>query len=233
MNQNPALGVELPARLASDLASAAPKNARRSMAPELSYGRHGGPPRGDAREAAVALVLCWEDGAWSIPLTVRCAALARHAGQISLPGGLIEEGETSRAAAGRELEEELGRRPVLEWIGELAPVFVYASNTLVTPCVAALRGWPAWEPNPYEVDCVLRLGVCELMEAAPAPRLEMVRGPLQFSAPRIMVEGRSAWGATAVMLAELQARLRRIAGATSTPPRIASENSEQKAHELD
>jgi 8-oxo-dGTP pyrophosphatase MutT (NUDIX family) len=155
---------ELDRLLAADMASAPPDPAwRREFAPALSYGRHDGPPRSDARVAAVAVVLCWDGREWSLPLTVRHAKLTRHGGQISLPGGLVEMGESVRESARRELTEELGAEPPLDWLGEFAPMLVYASNAYVTPCIASTSGWPNWQPRPGEVDRVLLLGLRELV----------------------------------------------------------------------
>jgi 8-oxo-dGTP pyrophosphatase MutT (NUDIX family) len=201
---------ELPARLDVELRAPAEPQWRREFAPELSYGRHAGPARGDARRAAVALLLCWDGRQWTLPLTVRNAQLTRHGGQVSLPGGLIDAGESPRDAAVRELEEELGRRPPLQWLGELSPLFVFASNATVTPCVAAVDHWPAWIAQPAEVDRVLKLDLRALLDPPTAPPLSVQRGPFHFQAPQLIVEGQSAWGATAVMLGELQKRLLRI-----------------------
>lgn len=203
---------ELHRLLAADVA-AAPADAawRRDFSPELSYGRHSGPPRSDARVAAVALLLCWDGREWSLPLTVRSASLTRHGGQVSLPGGLVEVGESVREAARRELGEELGAEPPLEWLGELAPLLVVASNAYVTPCLASASGWPDWRPQAEEVDRVLRLPVRDLIEQELPPPMTIERGSLQFLAPRLIVEDHSVWGATAVILGELRGRLRRIA----------------------
>jgi len=201
---------DLGRRLAADIATSLPAPAwRRAFAPELSYGRHDGPPRSDARLAAVAIVLCWDGREWSLPLTVRHAQLSRHGGQVSLPGGLVEVGESVREAARRELIEELGVEPPLDWIGELQPLLVFASNAYVTPCVACSSGWPDWQPQPGEVDRVLRLGVRELVAQQLPPSLTIERGPLQFDAPRLLVDEHSVWGATAVILGELRGRLGR------------------------
>ncbi len=210
---------ELDRLLAADVATAPAERAwRREFAPELSYGRHDGPPRADARMAAVAVVLCWNGHEWSMPLTVRCATLTRHGGQVSLPGGLVEVGESPRVTARRELHEELGQQPPLEWLGELTPLFVYASNAYVTPCLAAVSGWPNWQPQPTEVDCILRMEVRELMmQEAPAPMV-IERGPLQFLAPRLTVDDHAVWGATAVILGELRGRLRRLASESLLRP---------------
>lgn len=209
---------ELDRLIAADLATARAARAwRQELSPELTYGRHAGPPRSDARLAAVAIVLCWDGREWSLPLTVRCATLTRHGGQVSLPGGLIEVGESPRVAARRELSEELGQQPPLEWLGQLEPLFVFASNAYVTPCVAAVSGWPDWQPQPAEVDRILRLEVRDLMMHAASQPMLIQRGPLQFLAPRLMVENHSVWGATAVILAELRGRLRRIASQSPAP----------------
>jgi 8-oxo-dGTP pyrophosphatase MutT (NUDIX family) len=205
---------QLDALLAADLVSAPADPAwRRNFAPELSYGRHAGPPRADARLAAVAIVLCWDGREWSLPLTVRNAKMRHHRGQISLPGGLVEGDESALEAARRELSEELGQNLPLDWLGELDPLFVYASNAYVTPCVACISGWPDWQPQQSEVDCVLRLHLRELVENAPLPPLLIERGAFQFAAPRFQADGQSVWGATAVLLAELRGRLQRIQAA--------------------
>jgi 8-oxo-dGTP pyrophosphatase MutT (NUDIX family) len=201
---------DLPERLAADVAAAsADPRWRRELAPELSYGRHAGPARADARLAAVAMVLCWDGLQWALPLTVRSSTLTRHGGQVSLPGGLVDADEDSRDAAQRELAEELRCQPELTWLGDLAPLFVFASNSLVTPCIAAVREWPAWEPHPPEVERVLKLPLCDLVQHPPASPLAIERGLLQFNAPRFIVDGLSVWGATAVLLGELRGRLRR------------------------
>jgi 8-oxo-dGTP pyrophosphatase MutT (NUDIX family) len=202
---------ELDRLLAADLvAHPTAREGRCTFAPDLSYGRHAGPPRSDARVAAVTIVLCWDGRQWSLPLTARSATLSRHGGQVSLPGGLVEIDETVREAARRELYEELGQQPSLRWLGELEPLFVYASNAHVTPCVAAVSGWPDWQPQPGEVDDVIRMDLGDLATQNPPPPLVIERGPLQFQAPRLIVEGHSIWGATAILLGELCERLRRI-----------------------
>ena len=208
---------ELPTLLGSDLAEArADARWRRELAPEMSYGRHAGPARADARQAAVAIVLCWNGNSWSLPLTVRCASLTRHGGQVSLPGGLAEAGESSRDAAIRELTEELGCHDLVQWLGPLDPIFVYASNAVATPWVAACETWPEWIPHPPEVDRVLRVNLRDLMQQPLKESLSIVRGPVQFRAPQLIVEDHSVWGATAVILAELRGRLLRIESTQSS-----------------
>src|SRR5215510_12971597 len=109
MSELPQSADDLPDRLARRLRLPLPgPAAQRTMESELAYGRHLGPPRLDARPAAVVALLHLIDDRWHMPLMVRPETLAHHAGQSSLPGGMVEPGETSEEAAIRELEEELG-----------------------------------------------------------------------------------------------------------------------------
>ncbi|MBO0684573.1 MAG: CoA pyrophosphatase [Candidatus Dormibacteraeota bacterium] len=90
----------------------------------------------DARRAAVAITLLAGPGGEAVlPLFRRSAALARHAGQMGLPGGRFETGEDATAAARRELEEELGVREGPDAVvGELDD-FETRSGFVITPVV--------------------------------------------------------------------------------------------------
>ena len=69
------------------------------------------PPRvadPDFRPAAALLLLYPFEDRWHVPLTGRGSRLRHHTGQVSLPGGRIEPGETPAEAAAREVHEETG-----------------------------------------------------------------------------------------------------------------------------
>jgi hypothetical protein len=74
-----------------------------------------------------------------------------------------------------------------------------------------VSGWPDWQPQPAEVDRILRLSLRDFMTEDPLGPLVIERGPLQFLAPRLAVDDYSVWGATAVILGELRGRLHRLA----------------------
>ena len=151
--------------MASRLAGVLPGGrAHRLMAAQLSYGRHGGPPSHGTRQAAVIVLLYPHPGQWHLLLTVRSSYVAAHAGQIGFPGGGVEPGESSRDAAVRELGEELGiAAQDVHLVGRLSPVYLFASNYVVTPWVAFSGARPALRPNPQEVASVLEVPLADLL----------------------------------------------------------------------
>ncbi len=161
-------------RISSRLCDGTPL-PRPRWVPELSYGRHRGPSRPQSRMAAVAVTLyhCPKQG-WVIPLTLRPLNLQHHGGQVCLPGGHVEAGETMFDAAFREFREELGVDAKVKTIcGQLSPQFVYASDNLVHPVVALIENPGPWDPDPVEVAQVITLPLTQLktmvFEPAAAP----------------------------------------------------------------
>ncbi len=200
---------DLPERIAELLREGHRGSAARvRMSPELSYGRHAGPAPYTARHAAVIVLLYRRAGHWHMPLTERPQTLAHHGGQISLPGGSIEPGESSSQTALRELAEELGVAEQVYIVGRLADCYVYASDFLVTPWVAATTDDPVWRPHGSEVQSIIELPLETLLDESAIGRMTIERGPLTFRAPCIRVGEACIWGATSVILGELADVLR-------------------------
>ncbi len=81
-----------------------------------------------------------QQATWHLPLTRRTEHLLDHAGQISLPGGAVEPGEPSQRAVLRELDEELGIPAAgIEMLGQLSPIYLFRSNFLIQPWLAACQ----------------------------------------------------------------------------------------------
>ncbi len=184
--------------------------ARAAFSPGLSYGRHFGPPAPSARQAAVIVMIEPRDGQWTLPVTVRPDHLPDHPGQISLPGGRLEAGESHQQAAEREFCEELGCEVEPELIvGELLPLYVYHSDYYVRSFVAISPRLHDYVPCPREVSRVLHVPLATLTSHAllPPERQEFARGLAVWSAPTIQGGDAIIWGATAIILAELSALL--------------------------
>jgi 8-oxo-dGTP pyrophosphatase MutT (NUDIX family) len=155
-----------------------------------------------------ALILLYPDaaGAICLPLTLRPDSLPRHGGQISLPGGAVEPGETPEQAAVRELAEELGTAPAdLELLGRLTPLYVAPSDFVVQPVVAACDQPPVFVPDAREVAGVLEYPIQAFVGAANRRREARLVGGTARVVPFFALGTHRVWGATAMILAELAA----------------------------
>jgi 8-oxo-dGTP pyrophosphatase MutT (NUDIX family) len=159
---------------------------------------------GDNTRAAGALLLIYpRDGRVWVPLTVRASGLARHAGQISLPGGAQDEGETLVETALREAYEEIGiEKGAVRVLGELTPVHVIVSGFTLHPIVGVCDAPPTFAPAPHEVAEVLEVAIDELRDASRIRRGIRVREGLAIEYPYFDLLGHQVWGATAMVLGE-------------------------------
>ncbi len=98
-------------------------------------------------------------------LCLRAPTMNRHAGQWALPGGRIDHGETARAAALREIDEELefSVRPS-DVLGTLDD-YPTRSGFVITPIVVWGGRDVQMSPDPREVARVLQVGLHELCRA--------------------------------------------------------------------
>jgi 8-oxo-dGTP pyrophosphatase MutT (NUDIX family) len=158
----------------------------------------------DARAAAALLLLYpSDDGRVAVPLTVRASGLARHAGQISLPGGAVDEGETLAQAALREASEEIGVDPMsVRVLGELTPVHVIVSGFTLHPIVGVTDTRPPFQAAPGEVDEVLEVSLDDLRDASRIRVGTRIREGTAVEYPYFDLLGHQVWGATAMVLGE-------------------------------
>jgi len=171
---------------------------------ELDYGRHAGPPPCDARRAAVLVLLTNLPQGWHVPLMVRPTHASTHAGQVSFPGGRLEAGETPEDGAIREAVEELGIEPdQVDVLGQLAPVYIYASNHDMLPCLAISSGVPSFRPNSQEVARVFWLPIAALFDTTLRGSHEIRRWGASFRTPHLQWESERIWGATRIVLDQL------------------------------
>ena len=97
-------------------------------------------PLGMEHRYAVLCLLVEVEGRWHVIFEKRSATLRSHTGEVSLPGGRIEEGETPKDAAIRETAEELRISPsALEILGE-SDYLLTRQNQAVHCFVGILRG---------------------------------------------------------------------------------------------
>lgn len=158
--------------------------------------------------AAVLVGLIERPTGYSVLLTRRADTLRRHTGQIALPGGRCDPGETVATTALREAHEEVGLEPDYVSVVGLSSPYRTGTGFLVTPVVGFIRPGFSLQPNPAEVADIFETPFGFLMD--PTNHEEHEReGPggeiRRFYA--MTHEDRFIWGATAGMLRALYDRL--------------------------
>jgi 8-oxo-dGTP pyrophosphatase MutT (NUDIX family) len=158
--------------------------------------------------AAVLVGLVPRAGGPAILLTQRTAHLRDHAGQISLPGGRMEEGEAPVEAALREAEEEIGLPPDrVVLVGELPP---YRTGTGF--CIHPVVGWvdppERFRLDPFEVAELFEVPLSFVLDPANHRRDSYERNGKTRQFYVLPYEGRYIWGATAGILVGLSRILR-------------------------
>lgn len=157
----------------------------------------------DARLAAALVLLYPGARGISVPLTVRASGLRRHAGQISLPGGEMDPGETAIEAALREAQEEIGASPAdVRILGELTPVHVLVSGFTLHPIVGVCDERPTFRLAAEEVEEVLEVSIDDLRDASSIRKGTRIREGVAVEYPYFHLLGRQVWGATAMVLGE-------------------------------
>jgi 8-oxo-dGTP pyrophosphatase MutT (NUDIX family) len=162
--------------------------------------------------AGVLAAFFEEDRETRVVLTRRSTGLRTHQGQVSFPGGRLDEGEDAVAAALREAFEEVDLDPSLVTaVGWLHPVMTMVSASYILPVLGTLEGRPQLRANPSEVERIFDVSLAELAD----PEIfheerwripgRVIAGSEDNSFPVwfFEVSGELIWGATARMLYEL------------------------------
>ncbi len=178
--------------------------AQLRFAPQPLLGRwHPADQPADARRAAALLLLYPGDTGPALVLTVRHPDLPHHGGQVSLPGGGLDVGESPEAGALREAHEEIGLPPgAAEVLGQLSSLWVVVSRFVVYPVVAVASARPRLAPSPDEVSAILEVPVARLHAPDGVRWGRRTRAGLDVICPFFSVDGPPVWGATAMMLGE-------------------------------
>jgi 8-oxo-dGTP pyrophosphatase MutT (NUDIX family) len=162
------------------------------------------PPEHNPVPAAVLVPIVNHPDGLTLMFTQRTAHLHDHAGQISFPGGRVDEGDADRiATALRETEEETGLSSSrVEIIGRL-PDYDIPTGFRVTPVVGWVEPPFVLNPDPFEVADVFEVPLGFFLDPANHQRHSDLRdGRIRYYYSMPYGE-RKIWGATAGMLYSL------------------------------
>jgi len=163
-------------------------------------------PSGPYKKASVHLTLFEKDTVPHILFIKRAAVTKdKHSGQISFPGGQLDEVDKSlEECALRETHEELGLDlSRINLLGAMTPIYVYVSNFMVYPFIGIYDGLPEYTLQKSEVDYVIEVPIESFLSETIIMRKDInVRDVILKDVPYYNLNGETLWGATAMMTSE-------------------------------
>jgi 8-oxo-dGTP pyrophosphatase MutT (NUDIX family) len=162
------------------------------------------PPPVGSRASAVLIPIFEGPSGPEVVLTRRSQALTNHKGEVSFPGGRVDEGETFIQAAIREAYEEINLDPLhVQVIGEMSALSTYVSNSHIVPVLAYLEKPPSMSAVNAEVDRVFSVALAELVRDDTYVEEHWGTPPNQHQLHFFHLDDETVWGATGKMLHQL------------------------------
>jgi len=157
------------------------------------------------RAAGVLVPIIGRQSGLTVLLTQRSSELRVHAGQVSFPGGRMEESDSDIVATAlREAHEEVGIYPdSVEIVGYLDPsptVTGYA----VTPVVGLIGSSVSIDVDPGEVEAAFEVPLAFLLDEGNQGHSQREFDGVMLNIVEFNYSGRRIWGATASMLLQLR-----------------------------
>ncbi len=137
-----------------------------------------------------------------------------HAGQIAFPGGGVESDDRDFSeTALREAEEEIGiKKTSVSILGQLSTLYIPVSNYLVHPYVGFVGNPPQYNIQPSEVQEIIECSLFDLFKDSnkgTVNKFVKIQNK-NMNVPCYNICGRTIWGATAMMIMELEAMIKKI-----------------------
>ena len=161
-----------------------------------------------AKKAGVMVLLYPKNGEWYMALTQRASKYAhdKHSGQMSFPGGAMEDSDEDLiATAKRETEEEIGvPREKIHTLGLLTSLYIPVSNFLVQPVLGFVEEEPEFTLEENEVAELVSESVKVICSEAVRKVKDLKISPQMTlnQVPYFDIRAKVVWGATAMMLNE-------------------------------
>ena len=156
-------------------------------------------PKSDLPKAAVLIALTDEENP-EVIYTLRSNKVSSHQGEVSFPGGMQEESDTSLIiTALRESEEEIGLpQNCVKILGSL-DTMVSRFNVSVTPFVGVIPGDVELNTSSDEIEACFRVPLSFLLKDKRYRNDEVNRNGETFYMPAYKYSSYVIWGLTAMI----------------------------------
>ena len=163
------------------------------------------------RLSSVLVLIFPENNKLYTCLTKRPSTMKFHPGQISFPGGKVEKEDASaEMAALREAREEVGIDvSAIEVLGKLSDFYLEISGFSVQPFLAWTDQKPEFQLNSDEVEELILFPLTDFAENEIIHETELQTFTGLLRVKYYPFEGKIIWGATAMILSELNEILRK------------------------
>ena len=185
--------------------------AQQKMSPSTRNHSHNTNDPRLARDSSVLILFYQKGNQLYFPLIKRSSGNHKHSGQISLPGGKFELNDKNLVdTAIRETEEELGLvGDKIHIIGAITGLYIPISNFNVQPIVAYYDGLPLFKADSFEVNQIIETSIQELFRVDNKHDEIIHINGFEIRTPYYNAKGHKLWGATAMIVSELEALLKR------------------------
>lgn len=156
-------------------------------------------PKSDLPKAAVLIALTDEENP-EVIYTLRSNKVSSHQGEVSFPGGMQEESDTSLIiTALRESEEEIGLpQNCVKILGSL-DTMVSRFNVSVTPFVGVIPGDVELNTSSEEIEACFKVPLSFLLKDKRFRNDEVNRNGETFYMPAYKYSSYVIWGLTAMI----------------------------------
>ena len=167
------------------------------------------------RQSAVMILLFEKNTELYTAFFKRPEYEGHHGGQIAFPGGKCDRQDKNiEQTALRETEEEFGiPQQSINVLGMLSKLYIPISNLDVSPFVGYIASMPIFMPNPKEVEYIIEIPICQLIDDSYKTVLKKQRHSIEIETPMYVFGHNEIWGATAMITSEFEEIIRDI----STP----------------
>ena len=157
-----------------------------------------------ARASAVLVPLMETEHGVSVVLTRRADHLKNHRGEVSFPGGRVEESESLVEAAIREAEEEINLSPdLVRVIGQLDPHATFVSNSLIIPVVAVVDSSAQFVASESEVSRIMTVPLSDLAHPDSYVNEWWITPRGELNIHFFYLDDETIWGATGRILRQV------------------------------